>query len=187
MKKPIYYLPGHGGVLQKGLGAALLARGHEVMGRETVGEFNRLPFGQQVEVIAQDLMAHFAQSDAQVIANSFGAYLFMHAQAQMPPFAGRVLLLSPIVGEFGSDELQGKTHLNFIPPRADLLYEMAKNGTYPIPQNAEFHVGSEDWQSNPTNVLALAQMWGVQAHVVPGSGHAIDRGYITQLLDRWLT
>ena len=64
MKKPIYYLPGHGGVLQKGLGAALLSRGHEVMGRETVGEFNRLPFGQQVEVIAQDLTAHFAQSDA---------------------------------------------------------------------------------------------------------------------------
>jgi len=27
----------------------------------------------------------------------------------------------------------------------------------------------------------------VQAHVVPGSGHAIDRTYITQLLDRWLT
>jgi hypothetical protein len=26
----------------------------------------------------------------------------------------------------------------------------------------------------------------VQAHVVPGSGHAIDRSYITQLLDRWL-
>ena len=112
MKKPIYYLPGHGGVLQKGLGAALLARGHEVMGRETVGEFNRLPFGQQVEVIAQDLMAHFVQGDSQVIANSFGAYLFMHAQAQMPPYAGRVLLLSPIVGEFGSDERQGKTHLN---------------------------------------------------------------------------
>ena len=37
MKKPIYYLPGQGGVLHKGLGAALLARGHEVMGRETVG------------------------------------------------------------------------------------------------------------------------------------------------------
>jgi hypothetical protein len=187
MKGPIYYLPGHGGVLQKGLGAALLARGHEVMGRETVGEFNRLPFGQQVEVIAHDLTAHFAQSDAQVIANSFGAYLFMHAQAQMPPFAGRVLLLSPIVGEFGSDETQGETHLNFIPPRAGLLYEMAKNGTYPVPQNCEFHVGSEDWQSNPANVLALAQMWGVLAHVVPGSGHAIDRGYINQLLDRWLT
>jgi hypothetical protein len=36
-------------------------------------------------------------------------------------------------------------------------------------------------------VITLAQMWGVQAYVVPGSGHAIDRGYITQLLDRWLT
>ena len=27
---------------------------------------------------------------------------------------------------------------------------------------------------------------GVQTHVVPGSGQAIDRCYITQMLDRWL-
>jgi len=27
MKSPIYYLPGHGGVLHKGLGAALLLNG----------------------------------------------------------------------------------------------------------------------------------------------------------------
>ena len=99
----------------------------------------------------------------------------------------RVLLLSPIVGEFGSDESQGKTHLNFILPRAGLLYEAAKKGTNPVPKNCEFHVGSEDWQSSPANVITLAQMWGAQAYVVPGSGHAIDRGYITQLLDRWLT
>jgi hypothetical protein len=32
----------------------------------------------------------------------------------------------------------------------------------------------------------LVQMWGVQTHVVPGSGQAIDRCCITQMLDRWL-
>ena len=35
--KTIYYLPGHGGRLGTGLGEALLSRGYNVSGRETVG------------------------------------------------------------------------------------------------------------------------------------------------------
>jgi hypothetical protein len=33
---PIYYLPGHGGRINNGLGQALVARGYEVVERETV-------------------------------------------------------------------------------------------------------------------------------------------------------
>ena len=32
----IYYLPGHGGRITNGLGQALVARGYEVVGRESV-------------------------------------------------------------------------------------------------------------------------------------------------------
>jgi uncharacterized protein len=35
-----------------------------------------------------------------VVCNSFGAYLFLRAQAGMSPFPGHLLLLSPIVGNF---------------------------------------------------------------------------------------
>ena len=35
---PIYYLPGHGGRITTGLGQALLSRGYEVVGRETVAK-----------------------------------------------------------------------------------------------------------------------------------------------------
>ena len=48
----IYYLLGHGGHLETGLGSALLARGFDVTGRETRGEFKCLPFAFQVELIS---------------------------------------------------------------------------------------------------------------------------------------
>jgi hypothetical protein len=56
-----------------------------------------LRFDEQVQTIRQDLKDHFWHERARVVCNSFGAYLFLHAQAQMDAFIGRVLLLSPIV------------------------------------------------------------------------------------------
>ena len=50
----IYYLPGHGGRITNGLGQALVSRGYEVVGRETVGDFKKLDFNDQVITIAND-------------------------------------------------------------------------------------------------------------------------------------
>lgn len=180
--KKIYYLAGQGGHLHKGLGEALLARGLDVVGREIQGDFKKAGFAAQVDAIANDLHTQHWNEDALVIANSFGAYLFLHAQTQMPPYIGRVLLLSPIVGEFDSEELQ----MGFIPPRAKKLFELASAGQYPTPANCQIHVGSDDWQSNPTNVTRLGQLLNVPVHVVPNSGHMLDKGYVGNLLDLWL-
>ena len=81
----IYYLPGYGGQLATGLGAALMERGYDVTGRETRADFRSLPFGEQVAIIREDLRNHFWDGAAQVICNSFGAYLFLHAQSEMDP------------------------------------------------------------------------------------------------------
>ncbi len=71
-----------GGRLDSGLGQALLDKGLAVTGRELVGEFRKLAFNEQVDVVANDLKSNFGDKDARVIANSFGAYLFLHAQAK---------------------------------------------------------------------------------------------------------
>ena len=99
MNRTIYCLPGRGGRLATGLGEGLSSRGFNVTGRETVGDFRSLAFQEQIDIVAEDLRTRFWQEDARVIANSFGAYLFLHAQAQMEPYVGKVLLLSPIVGD----------------------------------------------------------------------------------------
>lgn len=89
--RSIYYLPGHGGRLGMGLGDAILRRGYKLHGRETIGEFKNIPFSQQIEIIAADLKTHFWHEGSRVIANSFGAYLFLNAQALLNPYVGKRL------------------------------------------------------------------------------------------------
>ncbi len=43
-----------------------------------VDEFNRLSFAEQVDTVAQDISMHFWDANARIIANSFGAYLFLY-------------------------------------------------------------------------------------------------------------
>ena len=181
----IYYLPGHGGLISTGLGQALLARGYDVTGRETVGEFKALGFQSQAQTVASDLREHFWRDDARVIANSFGAYLFLHAQALLgEPYIGKVTLLSPIVGEFAKDDVQRP--MSFVPPYAEKLFELAKAGKFPVPLNIQIHTGSEDWQSY-VNSLAFGELVGIKVNVVEGAGHMLPRAYVGNLLDGWVT
>ena len=151
-------------------------------GRDTAGAFRSLTFTEQVQTVAHDLQASFWEESAIVIANSFGAYLFLHAQMLLPAYIGRVLLLSPIVGEFSNDEWA----MGFSPPQPDKLRKMVESGNYSAPQHCEIHVGAQDWQSVPSNVLALANCLSIPVLIVPSTGHILDNGYVSDVLDRWL-
>lgn len=181
MEQSIYLLPGRGGRLDKGLGEALTGRGWKVYGRELEGEFQRLRFDHQAETIAGDLRTHFWHENARVVANSFGAYLFLHAQALLPPFPGRVLLLSPIVGEVS----QAERMLYFVPPRVGQLQELIGQGAYPTPVRCEIHVGEYDWQSVPANVQEIGRPLGWQVSIVPEAGHQLPKAYVGAVLNEW--
>lgn len=178
----LYFLPGNQGRLDKGLGAELMRRGFSLAGRENLGAFQKLGFAEKIQCIADDLKNHFCHHDAHVIANSFGAYLFLHAQSLMPPFVGKVLLLSPITGEASDVE-----HMRFyVPPHAAKLGELAAAGNYPAPTRCEIHVGEDDWQAVPARLLAFARPLGIPVTVIPNAGHRLDRDYVCSVLDRWL-
>ena len=178
----LYYLPGRGGRLDAGLGTALVERNLLVSGRETIGEFASLSFQEQVELVAQDIQANFWHKEAKILANSFGAYLFLHAQTLMPAYIGKVLLLSPIVGEFSNNE----TGTHFVPPRSRKLRELAQAKKYPTPQSCEIHVGEQDWQSNPEHVSEFGKLLNMSVTVVPRAGHMLPKEYVTTVLDQWL-
>jgi hypothetical protein len=181
MKQHIYFLPGYGSHLNTGLGQFLIALGLNVTGRETVGEFRDLGFSGQVQAIANDLRDPFWREDARVIANSFGAYLFLHAQALLgEPYIGKVLLISPIVGEFSNED----SLLNFVPPKSEKLFELAKAGNFPAPLRCEIHTGSDDWQSHPKNVTVFGEMTGLKVEVIPGAGHRLSKTYIALIVGR---
>lgn len=181
-RSEIYYLPGIGGRLNAGLGEELLRRGFALSGRETVGAFKKLRFGEQVDAVKQDLVQRFWKSEARVIANSFGGYLFLHAQLGLKPFPGRVLLLSPVIGSTA----QSQTGIRFYPPRSDVLKETAQAGGFPKPHNIEVHVGGEDWQAGPQALKEFCKAVEIKVYVVPGLGHMLGPDYVGPLLDVWL-
>lgn len=178
----IYCLPGRGGRLNAGLGLELQQRGYSLVGRETVGEFARIPFTEQTKAIAEDLVTAFWREDALVIANSFGCYLFLHAQALLPPFPGRALLLSPVVGGVTSPE----NGIHFSPPMADVLPALAAAGDLSVPRSCEIHVGELDWQCPPALVCRFGEAAGIPVTVVPAGQHMLEKRYVSELLDNWL-
>ena len=185
MTQPIYYLTGMGGTLHTGLGKAILDRGFDVTGRQLSGEFRSIQFQEQIDTVATDLQEHFWSADARVICNSFGAYIALHAFAQLAtPYLGNVMLLSPIVGEFANND--EARPMNFIPPRSTRLMELAEAGLYPTPRLCEMHVGSSDWQACEANVSQFGRLVGIPVHVVPDGGHNLPHSYVGALLDNWL-
>lgn len=183
VKNTAYYLPGMGGRLSTGLGKGIHERGYKVVGRETLGEFQKYSFQDKIDLVANDLEEHFWHEESKVIVNSFGAYLFLHAQLQMKPYPGRVLMLSPIIGGSNHNE----TMMRFYPPRADTLLQAATDGVFPCPLNAQIHVGSEDWQSGPEGVVSFGSNTGMPVSVVDKQGHMLSVDYVGNLLDEHLT
>ncbi|MFN4037923.1 MAG: hypothetical protein ACK4IB_01185 [Erythrobacter sp.] len=178
----IYCLPGRGGRLDQGLWLEIHRRGLSLAGRQTVGEFERLSFSDQVQIIADDLRSAFWHEEALVIANSYGSYLFLHAQSLIPSFPGRVLLLSPVVGGVTSPQ----TGVHFSPPCADRLLKLAEAGDFNAPRSCEIHVGELDWQCPPALVCKFAELVGIPVTVVPSDGHMLSKSYVSRLLDTWL-
>lgn len=182
VEKPIYYLPGRGGSLDQGLGSALKERKYKVSGRELQGSFRNERFDDQVSIVAEDLRTKHWRTNALVVANSFGAYLFLHAQAELPAYPGRVLLLSPILGS----TVKSERGFRFIPPRAEKLFELAVSGRLMTPMRCEIHVGSDDWQSNPDRVVEFGELTSITVNIAYGMGHLLEKGYVSRRLDAWL-
>ena len=183
MKQTVYYLPGMGGRLNTGLGRGIHDRNYKIVGRETLGEFQKFTFQDKIDTVKNDLEEYFWYPDAKVVANSFGAYLFLHAQLTMDPYPGQVLILSPIIGGSNYDEKM----MRFYPPRADFLVQAANDGTYPCPLDAQIHVGSEDWQSGPEAVKAFGSAAGISVTILEGEGHMMSIDYVGSLLDQHLS
>lgn len=181
-KANIYYLPGRGGRLDRGLGEALSTRGLYLEGRETRGEFVLLGLEKQRRQIAADLQNGFWQPDGRVIANSYGAYLFLQAQCLLPPFPGQVLLLSPILGPARAPH----SPTTFIPAGYQALFELLATKRWPTPKQCKVHVGGNDWQCPLVEAKRFASMTGVSLHVVIGAGHMLGPDYVGHLLDKWL-
>lgn len=178
-EKQIYLIPGRGEKLDDTLGAILKMLDYNYEGVALTPDVEHLRFSEQLELVMTDLKIRFWNADSMLIGRSYGAYLLLHTLADMPPFPGRVLLFSPVLGAaFNRDHSYGS-----IPPRAEKLLKMAKINTFPAPAYMEIHTGAEDHDCSP--LLAENFTSGVKnttAVIVAEAGHNLSETYLRNIL-----
>ena len=182
MTDTVYYLTGRGGQLKAGVGRGILDRGVGLAGRAMSGQFERLEFQSQVDLISQDLQDSFWQKDSKLIAVSYGAYLLLHALSDKSPFPGSILLLSPVMGGV----IDAEAMRYFSPPRPEKLMELIKSNKFPKPSKIETHTGETDWQSPAQAIVDFSIAVEGNYTIVKGKGHALGKEHVGPVLDRWL-
>ena len=183
----IYYIPGRGGRLNKGLGLELSSRGYDLMGREIAdpgprdqsNPFASLSFQQQVQVIQHDLKAHFWTPEALVIGNSFGAYLIAHSILQLGKFPGKCLFLSPVLGAVKT------TGMLFKPPKSSALKDAIETRSFPS-IILDIVVGSRDEHFVVEVAEKLDQLTDGAITIIDGEGHRLSHQIVKNKLDHWL-
>ncbi|MCX5813030.1 MAG: hypothetical protein NT178_10860 [Proteobacteria bacterium] len=177
--KQIYLIPGRGEKLDDTLGRILKMLGYNYEGMALTLDVEHLWFSEQLELVRSDLTLQFWDAGSVLIGRSYGAYLLLHTLADMPPFPGRVLLFSPVLGAASSKD----HHYGSIPPRAEKLFKLAKSNTFPAPAYMEIHTGAEDHDCSP--LLAENFKSGVKNTtlvMVEGAGHNLSENYLRDIL-----
>lgn len=167
----VYYLPGRGVRLTGGLGSFLSGFGI-VVGRELTVDFAKLSFGEQVDLVRADLSGQ----DYLVVANSYGCYLLLNALFELPGHEGKILLLSPVLGDAENPE----TGMVYCPPRAQRFMESLRSGRLRLGAAIHVLVGSEDWQCNREALGLLKGLDDVYVKEVEGEGHRIPSSVVRE-------
>ena len=139
--------------------------------------------------LAQDIQAQvdtvraFTQlEDANLIANSYGAYLLLLTLIDQPPLNIRVLLLSPVLGRAISEERM----LFSRPPREKTLHQAIAEQRLGVPNHMEIVTGAEDEICDAALARRVGEQLGISLSILPNEGHMLEPSSVERALQRFL-
>lgn len=97
IKKSIFYISGRNGDFTTGLGEYLATKTEELNGLSLSDKFLSEEFETQLEVISE-LLSKARAKQSIIVANSYGAYLLLHAILANRIGLSKLILISPILG-----------------------------------------------------------------------------------------
>ena len=179
-----YLIPGRHEPLDGLLGQLIGERVGPVSGRGLDGDFARLRFGDQMARIGDDLSGRHWSAETLLVGRSYGGYLLLHALADLPPFPGRVLLLSPVLGPALSPTGRGGSR----PPRADRLPRLVREGRFPRPAAMVVYTGGADPGCAPELARRIIpRIPGARLRIIPEAGHDLSadqiRAAVSEILE----
>ena len=175
----LIYITGRTGDANQGLGAYLKELNPNRIGLSVNNTFLNLDFVDQVAVV-RNLIAEFDAPSTSVIANSYGAYLVLHALISAPACQCKVLLLSPALGG-----LMDKKAMVYARQPSTNKFEQALNaGLITKPGRLEFHIGEHDGGYDPVRIAGL--LGADVLNVIPGQGHMVDKATVAHIVRNFL-
>ena len=119
---------------------------------------------------------------ANVVANSYGAYLLLLALIDRPPLNIRVLLLSPVLGRAISEERM----LLSRPPREATLHKAIAEQRLGMPNHLEIVTGEEDEICDPVLARQMGEQMGIPVSILPNQGHMLEPSSVEGAVQRFL-
>ena len=131
-----------------------------------------------------DTVRKFIQLDtANVVANSYGAYLLLQALINQPPLNIRVLLLSPVLGRGISAERMLFSRL----PREKTLHQAITEQRLGMPSHLEIVTGAKDDICDPKLASQLGKQLKIEVTILPSEGHMLSAVKVSSVLRRFFS
>ena len=130
-----------------------------------------------------DTVRKFIQLDtANVVANSYGAYLMLLALIDRPPLNIRVLLLSPVLSCAISEERM----LFSRPPREKTLHKAIAEQRLGMPDHREIVTGAEDEICDPALATKIGEQLGTKVAILAGEEHMLRPHVVSKYQQHFL-
>jgi len=181
MQKSICYITGRGGSIRSGLGEYLALKTDKLYGLDLSHEFLTREFTQQVAEVALALRKARVLSSP-VIANSYGAYLVLHALLSRKIEISNLVLISPILGSCYSG------NRFFKPPFSQHLNTLMSETASNLPRRTTIIWGAEDESIDQNGIKKLtSQCNDIHLIEIDKQEHHIDKQILAETLDRILS
>lgn len=175
----LIYISGRGGDANKGLGDYLKKIDPYRIGLSVNSSFLNKDFNEQVKVVRY-LFDEFDGPNTSFVANSYGAYLVLHALIGAPKYKSDVLLLSPAIGGI----LNKQSRIYARQPGGRVFDEAMRAGSITKPNYLSIHIGSLDIGYDEKRFAAFTDI--DLLNVIPEQGHMIERGCVVNILQSFL-
>ena len=172
------YITGRGGSVTQGLSLCLSTLVDDYQGLANDSALHRLSVDEQINIVTE-----FCKPATHLIANSYGAYLWLLSRIDAAPSDTQVLLLSPVMGR----AVDPQQMLSSRPPRLRGLESAISEGRVVLPQQVRVVTGRDDDVCTYQTALAQCGKLGIDdLSIVEGEGHDMSHALVSRTVTDFL-
>ena len=173
------YITGRGGSATQGLSLYLSTLVNDYQALANDAELHRLSVDEQIKTVME-----FCRPATHLIANSYGAYLWLLSRIDAAPTDKRVLLLSPVMGR----AIDPEKMLSSRPPRLRGFESAIAESRLILPGQVRVVTGRDDDVCTYQTAVAQCAKLGIEdLSIIEDEGHNMSHGLVSKTVNDFLT